>query len=104
MPNSLDKKRLPKALDRRVKLTEDDKERIISLHKKNTPIREIARQFENICSRRSIQFVIFPERLATVREQFKERRKDGRYYNREKNTKAIRSLRNYKKQNKDKLL
>jgi len=70
---------LPRNLDRRVKITDEDKEQMRYLHKSNMPIREIARQFEGVCSRRTIQLVIFPERLEVAKKQFAERSKDGRY-------------------------
>lgn len=47
-------------------------------------------------SPRLISFVLFPERLSHNTALFKERRKDGRYYNRAKHTKAMRDLRRYK--------
>ena len=65
--------RLPRTLDRRVKLTDEDKNDIIRLHKKGTPIREIARLFKKKCSRRQIQFILFPQRLVEVRKHSKER-------------------------------
>jgi hypothetical protein len=71
---------IPPEYDRRVKLTPSDKVRIRSLfYNDRIGIREIARRYEKICSRRAIQFVIYPERRALCAAQFKERRKDGRY-------------------------
>ena len=58
--------------DKRVKITDEDTERIKQLHKQGEPIREIARQFEGIASRRAIQFIIYPERLARVKARAKE--------------------------------
>jgi hypothetical protein len=93
MPHSfeIDHKHLPRELDRRVKITPFLREIIkemrhwheqypfvyrkpISLHKieKMTGV-----------SRRMIQFILYPERLKKVKEQFKQRRKDGRYYYKE---------------------
>jgi len=84
---------LPKTADRRIKLTPEDKEQIIYLYKSSgLPIREIARQYESKCSRRTIQFVLFPERLATV--NYKGHWK--KYYDKERNTKAVREWRRYK--------
>jgi hypothetical protein len=59
-------------------------------------IREIARIMEGRCSRRTIQYILYPERLAVVKAQFKERRKDGRYYNKDKHREAIKNTRHYK--------
>ncbi len=89
----IDKLKLGRTYDRRVKLTEADKERMKSLYAGGMGVRAIAREYEHKCSRRMVQFVIFPERLKQVQAQYKERRKDGRYYNKENHTKAIRKVR-----------
>lgn len=94
MPYISEKIPLPRNLDRRVKITDDDKEQIKWLYKQNTPIREIARQFEHKCSRRLIQFILFPERAHASNYSGHWKK----YYNKEKNTKAIRNTRNYKQQ------
>lgn len=71
--------RLPRALDRRVKLTDEDKENIRALRKDGLPIREIARMYEHKCTRRTIQYVLRPELYEKLRASFVARRKDGRY-------------------------
>ena len=71
--------RVGKKFDGRIKLTDSDKKEIRDLYESNVPIREIARQFHDQCSRRTIQFVLFPERKKIAADQFKERRADGRY-------------------------
>jgi IS30 family transposase len=53
--------------DARRHITKEDKAYIQKLHKEGQPIREIARIFEGRVSRRSIQFILFPERLAQVK-------------------------------------
>lgn len=63
---NIDKTRIGREHDGRVKLSELDRASIMALYKMGTPIREIARQYEKIVSRRMIQFVLFPERLKTV--------------------------------------
>jgi len=88
--------KLPREYDRRVKLSEEDKKNIVELYNKGLAIREIARTYEHICTRRMIQFVIFPERALVVKEHYKENRLDGRYYKKERHTKAIREHRKYK--------
>ena len=51
-------------LDKRVKLTDKDRAAILSLYREGKmSIREIARKVEKIASRRSIQFIIFPDRI-----------------------------------------
>lgn len=51
--------------DRRVKLTQKDRDKIRMLRVEGWGIRAIARAYPWV-SRRLIQFVLFPERLATV--------------------------------------
>lgn len=92
---SVQKILLPRDLDRRVKLTEADKVTIRKLYREGYSIRALARHMPKI-SRRMIQFILFPERYKHNAELFKARRKDGRYYDRKKNTQAIKSLRRYK--------
>ena len=95
---NIDKLRVPKGQDKRVKITELDKLEIKALNKKGVPIREIARQFQSVCCRRSIQFIIYPERLDKVKELHRVRRKDGRYYNKEKHKMYMRKHRQHKKE------
>jgi hypothetical protein len=51
----------------------------------------LAREFG--VSKRMIQFIVNPQSHERAKEQYKERRKDGRYYNKKKHTKSIRKLR-----------
>lgn len=68
----IDKIRLPRNKDRRVSITEKQKEDIKKMYKENIGIREITRRIKTI-SRRSVQFILFPERLEKVKQQFKDR-------------------------------
>lgn len=72
-----------KGVDKRVKLTDDDRAEIRKLSQAphSYSQRELARAFG--VSRRLITFVLFPERLAHQKALYKERRKDGRYYNKD---------------------
>lgn len=89
---------IPRALDRRVKLTPEDEEEIRRLHESRVPVREIARMFAHKCSRQLIQFVLFPERRAHAQALFNERRKDGRYKpTRESWAETMREHRRYRK-------
>ena len=95
MPYISEKIPLPPQYDRRRKLTEDDKFEIVRLRKEhNLSQRTLARMFG--VSRRLIIFIIDPEKYKRAKAQFKERRKDGRYYDRETNTIAVRNTRQYK--------
>lgn len=66
-----------KGEDKRVKLSDADKEEIRYRRKQGESMRELARAFN--VDRRLIQFTVYPERYAHARELFKARRKDGRY-------------------------
>ena len=86
------------AYDRRKNgLSEEDKEDIKRLHKQNTGVREIARMYASKCSRRSIQFILFPERLKQMQERNRKNEHWKTYHNREQLTKATREWRRYKK-------
>ena len=95
MSTKLDKIKVTSKYDRRRKLTEDDKFEIVRLRKEhNLSQRTLARMFG--VSRRLIIFIIDPEKHERAKAQYKERRKDGCYYDRETHTIAIRNLRHYK--------
>ena len=93
---TIDEINLPKGFDRRVKLTDSDREKIKRLHKKGLGIREIARMFEKKCSRRLIQFVIYPERLKKLYQTQKEEKHWKIYYNKDKWRESMRNHRKYK--------
>lgn len=89
---------IPREYDRRVKYTEEQREEVRRMHKVyGLAQREIERRTG--ISRRMISFILFPERLAVVKAQYKERRKDGRYYPpKEKWRETMRKHRHYKKE------
>jgi len=93
----LDKIPLTKAYDRRIRLTDEDRETIILRYKQGEGIRAIARDYAGKCSRRLIQFVLFPERDQKLKAQVKKEKRWLKYYDRENHTKSIQSLRKYKK-------
>lgn len=78
---------------RKCGLTEEDEIEIKKLHADGMAIRAIAREYEDKCSRRTIGFIINPEQKKRVAEAFKERRKDGRYYDRDKQREYMRKHR-----------
>lgn len=95
MPNKrIDSMRLPRELDKRVKLTDEDRAQIKALHEEGQSIRAIARMFEGKCSRRMIQFILFPERVDAMRAN----RDWRKYHDREKLTKAVADIRARKKE------
>ena len=78
MPYKSEKIKLPKEHDRRIKLTDEQREEI--REKYSTGLysqRALAREYG--VSRRLISFVLDDEKYQKCREQFKERRADGRY-------------------------
>ena len=92
-----DKKRIGEAkLDKRYKLTDEDKQHIKEEYASGgISINGLARKYN--VSKRTIQFTLFPERKQRNQEMYKERRKDGRYYDREKHKESVRKHRRYKK-------
>lgn len=83
--------------DRRVKLTAENKEQIAKEYATGEySQRTLATKWG--VSRRTIQFAINPESLVHAKKLYAERRKDGRYYDREKHTKAVREHRDHKKE------
>ena len=83
-------------LDKRRKLTDDDKEDIRNEYKTGLiSINGLARKYN--VSKRTIQFTLFPERLERNNELFKERQKDGRYYDKEKHREYMKRYRQRKK-------
>jgi transposase-like protein len=102
MPSKLDKIPInnPKH-DKRVKLTNTDKENIIREYEsRGISINGLARKYK--VSKRLIQFTLFPERKEKAKEGFLERQKDGRYYNKERHREYMKRHRDHKKELSDK--
>lgn len=97
MPRKSD--RIPindKTKDKRVKLTEEQRESIREEYKLGTiSTRALAEKYG--VSRRTIQFVIDPEKLKRNKQLFAERQKDGRYYDKDKHREYMKKHRDYKK-------
>lgn len=96
MPSKSDKIPInnPK-LDRRVKLTQEQREEIHN-NKQGHSQRELARMYN--VSRRLITFILNPEKQ---KENYQRRVENGgtkQYYDKEKNTTAMREHRQYKKE------
>ena len=95
MPLKIDK--IPinsQILDRRVKLTDSDKEDVILRYHMGDSITSLSKLFS--VNKRLIQFILFPERKQQNLLLRKERGGSNIYYDREKHTESIRSLRKYK--------
>jgi len=98
-----DKKYIPAELDKRRKIPETEHERIKTLYfKEKLSLRAIARLYA--VNHRLIHFIIHPEKAKKNAEQFKERRKDGRYYpEKAKWAEQMRKHRHYKQSIKNEL-
>lgn len=97
MPLKVDKMKLPKGKDRRVKLTDEQKQEVREIYATGRcGTLSLAKEYG--VSKRLIQFIVDPKKAERQKAIFKENRKYGRYYNREKHRKAIASLRAYKKE------
>jgi hypothetical protein len=84
-----------KFLDRRTKLLDCQKEMVKYWYEKGTSINAIARMFH--VDKRSIQFILFPERL---KKNIQDRKKRGgwkQYYDKTEHAQATKEHRNYKK-------
>jgi len=91
---NIDKKRIPKELDRRRKLTDEDKKDIFKLFNvEGLGIREIARRYQALVCRRTIQFILFPERRVKMASTHDSKK----YYNKDKWKETMRDHRAYKR-------
>lgn len=97
-----EKKKLPRELDRRIKLSEKDKIEIKSLLDSWVSQTKIANDYW--VNRTTIYYIKYPERLIWAKEKYSLRRLDWRYYNKEKQTKAASNLRKHKQKNRDLLI
>jgi len=86
---------LPRGKDRRIKLTDSQREEIRDKYSTGEYSTYKLADSYNV-SRRTIQFVIYPERYEKAREMNKKRSKGGTYYDTKKNTLAKREHRKYK--------
>lgn len=97
MPHKFEKSQhfsLTKQFDARCKYSQEQKEHVKHLINQGISQRSIARMTG--ISRRLIAFILDPQKEVVCKSQFKERRKDGRYYDKEKHKEAIKSTRRKK--------
>jgi transposase len=93
MPYKCRKKKIPKELDARRKLSNENKEQIKSLGRQLSQ-RALAKLFG--VSRRTIQFILDPEKLKRNKELYKERGGSMHYYTKEKHKNYIKKHRRRK--------
>lgn len=95
MPSKYETVRLLPVYDRRRKLTDADKERVLARRKDGLSQRALAKEFG--VSRRLISFILDPDKHAENLKRRADRGGSAQYYDRKKNTTAQRSHRRYKK-------
>ena len=97
MPYKSEKIKLPKELDRRIKLNDEQRKEIRDKYATGLySQRSLAAEYH--VSRRLITFVLDNEKYKKCAEQFKERRLDGRYKpTKEKWNETMRNHRQYKR-------
>lgn len=98
MPYKFESEKLlvPKEHDKRIKLTQEDKELIRHLYETtDTSQRKLATQFG--VSRRLIQFILDPEKHKANLQTREARGGSKQYYNKETHTKTMKAHRSHKK-------
>lgn len=83
--------------DKRVKLRGEDRNKIREEYATGlVSQRDLARKYN--VSRRTIQFILDPEKRERAKKQFAARQKDGRYYSKEKHRVYMKNHRDHLKQ------
>lgn len=82
-------------LDKRVKLTKEQKVEIKEMYETGNYSYRILAEMFNV-SKRTIQFIVNPEKYAIAKKQLAERQKDGRYYDKDKHSNYTKEHRRYK--------
>jgi len=95
MSKILEKARVGKANDKRRKLTDRDKAVIRDLHGDGQSIHSLSREYQ--VSRRTIQFVVYPERLDRNKELREKRGGTKVYYDKDKHKEYTKTHRHYKR-------
>lgn len=90
---------IPRDYKATTRISEEDRAEVVRLRKENPSYwsqRKLAAKFG--VSRRLIQFILDPVKAEKAKQQFAERQKTGRYYDREKHNAHMRKHRAYKRQ------
>lgn len=93
--SAVDKIKIGKARDRRIKIPQSEHEYIKQRHKNGEAIRAIARSYG--VDKRLIQFIIYPERQILNYQLRLARGGSKKYYNKDKWRETMREHRAYKK-------
>jgi hypothetical protein len=104
MPAYYEKLNIPRRLDRRIKLTEEQREELrIDRKTLGLSYNELARKYH--ISKRLAMFICNPDKYERAKKQARERRSDGRYKpTKEEWKKVMREHRRYKRSIKDQLI
>lgn len=95
MPYKSEKIKLPKELDRRIKISDDVRESIKKLYfQDGYSMRKIARELG--VDRGSVKNILFPEKYQEQLRRYKKEKHWQKYYNKDKNTKSVREWRQRK--------
>lgn len=82
--------------DKRVKLSEKEREEIREEYEQGgISYNKLAQKYG--VSKILVQFIVNPEKAKIAKEQYSERRKDGRYYDKDKHSESTKKHRDYKK-------
>lgn len=73
---------VPKHLDKRIKLSQEDREKIKELWLGGMSQRGLARLYN--VNKTLIRYIVNPEAHEVAKKQYRERQKDGRYYSTKK--------------------
>lgn len=95
MSDKLEKARIGKKLDRRIKIPKSEYPVIFALHKNGEFIRAIARRYG--VDHRLIQFILFPERHKKNYQNRLDRGGSKQYYDKDKWKITMREHRHYKR-------
>lgn len=95
----IDKIRLKRQYDRRIKISDEDRKKLAELREKDPNFWSYsALASEFAISKKLAIMICRPDIAEKNKEQYKGRRADGRYYNKDKNTKYMREHRAYKRE------
>ena len=96
MPYKCEKQHIPPELDRRRKFSDEAIENMIAMYRDGYSLRAIAREFNT--HHKLVARYVIPGRKESITEKIRQRKPWLDYYDKDKNTAAIRKHRQYKRQ------
>ena len=95
MPYKSEKIKLPKELDRRIKISDEIRESVKTLYYQDGySMRKIGRELK--IDRTSVRNILFPEKYQEQLKRHKKEKHWQRYYDKDKHAQSIREYRRYK--------